>query len=115
MNYLTTKEFKEVIADFDDNNKDLKLKIKKNSLVMFTASWCNPCKAVAPVLEELEREGNFNLYKVDTDEEYELSKFFNIRSIPTIVFVPIKGQLVSHTGAFPKSELKKFITKYFAD
>ena len=115
MKYLTTKEFKEVVADFNDGNKELNLKINKNSLVMFSAQWCFPCQTVTPVLEELEREGNFNLYKVDTDEEYELSKFFNIRSIPTLVFVPIKGQPTTHTGAFPKSELKKFIAKYFVE
>jgi len=116
MNHLTTKEFKEVISDIDiDLKKDWKYKGTKPSVIMFSANWCKPCQMVTPVMEELEREGNFNLYKVDTDEEYELSKFFNIRSIPTLVFVPIKGQPVAHTGAFPKSELKKFISKYFAD
>ena len=118
MNNLTTVQFKEIIFDISDGKeikKDWNYNGTKPSIVMFSAPWCSPCRTLTPILEDLEKEGNFNLYKVDTDEEYELSKFFNIRSIPTILFVPVKGQPVSHTGAFPKSELKKFIAKYFGE
>lgn len=116
MKYLTTKEFEEVISDINiDLKKDWKYKGSEPSIIMFSANWCKPCQTVTPILEDLERENNFSLYKVDTDEEYELSKFFNIRSIPTILFVPIKGEPVAHTGAYPKNELKKLITKYFGE
>ena len=118
MNYLTTTQFKDIIADIENDNepkKDWKYKGSKPSIVLFSADWCFPCKSVTPILEELERDNIFSLYKVDTDEEYELSKFFNIRSIPTLLFVPVKGEPVAHTGSFPKSELKKFITKYFGE
>jgi len=115
MNYLTTKQFKETIFDIgtEENPKDIEYKGTRPCVVLFSADWCFPCKSVTPILEELEKENNFNLYKVDTDEEYELSKFFNIRSIPTMLFVPVKGEPVAHTGAFPKNEIKKFIAKYF--
>jgi thioredoxin len=112
MKKITTQDFKEIIYDFE-KNKDFKFKGNKPAIIDFYAEWCGPCKMIAPVLEELEKDGSFNLYKVDTDEEYELSKHFNIRSIPTILFVPVEGKPVSHTGSFPKSELKKFISKYF--
>ena len=117
MNYLTTNQFKETIFDIGDGESKNEWKYKglKSSIVMFSAQWCSPCRTVTPVLEELEKENNFNLYKVDVDEEYELSKFFNIRSIPTILFVPVNGKPVAHTGAFPKGELKKFISKYFGE
>lgn len=114
MKKITTDDFKEMIYDFD-KEKDFKNKETKPIVIDFYADWCGPCKVVAPILEELEKELNFNLYKVDVDEEYELSKFFNVRSIPTILFVPKKGQPVAHTGAFPKNELKKFISKYFSE
>lgn len=116
MDFLTTKEFREKIFDFD-KSKEWKNSLKYNGskplILLMSATWCNPCKVVTPVLEELEKEGNFTLYKVDVDEEYELSEYFNIRSIPTILFVPLKGDPIQHMGAFPKSELKKFISKYF--
>lgn len=116
MNHLTTKQFREIIFDFgtdSDIKNNWKYKGDNPCILLFSAEWCSPCRMVTPILEELEKEGNFNLYKVDTDEEYELSKLFNIRSIPTILFVPIEGNPVAHTGSFPKNELKKFISKYF--
>lgn len=112
MKKITTKDFKEMIYDFE-KDKDFKSKDNKPVIIDFYAEWCGPCKIIDPILEELEKENNFNLYKVDTDEEYELSKFFNIRSIPTMLFIPVKGEPVAHTGAFPKNEIKKFIAKYF--
>jgi thioredoxin len=114
MKKITTKDFKEIIYDFE-KDKDFKFKGNKPVIIDFYAEWCGPCKMVAPVLEELEREGNFTLYKVDVDEEYGLSSIFNIRSIPSILFVPIEGKPIMHTGAFPKSEIKKFIGKYFEE
>lgn len=111
MENITTNEFKKTIADIDQ--KDLNFKIRENTILMFSAPWCGPCRMLSPILEDLQKEYSFNLYKIDTDEEYELSKFFNIRSIPTILFVPLDGKPISHTGAFPKSEIKKFIEKYF--
>lgn len=118
MNFLTTKQFRETIFDFDKSKgwKDnLKYNGNKSCIILFSAAWCGPCKIVTPILEELEKEHNFNLYKIDVDEEYELSEYFNIRSIPTILFVPLKGQPITHMGSFPKPELKKFIIKYFGE
>ena len=114
MKKITTNDFKEIIYDFE-KEKDFNFKGNKPAIIDFYADWCGPCKVIAPILEDLEKDGNFTLYKVDTDEEYELSKFFNIRSIPTILFIPIKGQPVTHVGAIPKGELKKLITKYFGE
>ena len=114
MNHLTTKEFKETIYDFE-KDKNFKYLGNQPCIILCSADWCGPCRTIAPVLEDLEKEGNFTLYKVDVDEEYELSELFNIRSIPTILFVPLKGDPTSHTGSLPKSELKKLVVKYFGE
>jgi thioredoxin len=111
MKFLTTTEFKEIVFDFK-NSKSWNYKGEKPCIIQFTANWCGPCRMITPILEDLEKELNFTLYKVDVDEEYELSEHFNIRSIPTLLFVPLKGEPVSQTGAFPKAELKKLITKH---
>jgi thioredoxin len=114
MKKLTTKEFKEIVYDFE-KEQNFSNKQDKPIIIDFYADWCGPCKVVAPILEDLEKEGTFTLYKVDTDEEYDLSSYFNIRSIPTLIFVPKKGNPVAHMGAYPKGEIKKLINKYFAE
>lgn len=117
MKLLTTDEFRKTIFDFDKSKewRDMIYKGNKPCILLMSAAWCGPCKIVTPVLEELEKEHNFNLYKIDVDEEYEISEYFNIRSIPTIIFIPLRGQISSHLGALPKSELKKLIIKYFGE
>jgi thioredoxin 1 len=68
---------------------------------------------VAPVLEELSNEYKDQLviYKVDTEEEIELASVFGIRSIPSILFIPVEGQPMMQAGALPKSALKSIIDK----
>ncbi len=66
---------------------------------------------VAPVLEELSEqyEGEIDIYKVDTEAEQELSGMFGIRSIPSILFIPMEGQPKMQAGALPKNALEKAI------
>jgi thioredoxin 1 len=78
-------------------------------MVDFWAEWCGPCRAVAPVLEELTRESNgaVPLAKVNVDENHGLAARYGIRSIPTILFVK-QGKVVDQIiGAVPKIQLKK--------
>ena len=117
MKNVTTKEFKDKIFNFD-KSKNWKESFKNNGeksyIIVYSAQWCGPCRMLSPILEELsiEYKDKIEFFKVDVDEEYELSEYFNIRSVPTLLFVPLKGEPVSQTGAFPKTELKKLITKY---
>ena len=82
-------------------------------LVDFYADWCGPCKMVAPILEELSKEyaGKIYIYKVDVDKEPELAKAFGIQSIPTLWFVPMKGEPQVSMGALSKEQLKGYIDK----
>ena len=77
-------------------------------LVDFYADWCGPCKMVAPVLEELaaEYDGQIYVYKVNTEQEQELAALFNIRSIPSFLFIPMNDKPQMAMGAMPKSSFK---------
>jgi thioredoxin 1 len=107
MEHLTKETFKEKVFDFE-NNKEWKFEGDLPCLIDFYADWCGPCKAVAPVLEELskEYEGKLNIYKVDTEDQQELAGMFGIRSIPSLLFVPKDGQPQMAMGALPKNSLE---------
>ena len=78
-------------------------------MVDFWAEWCGPCKAIAPVLEELAKEsgGRVILAKVDVDENPGLAARYGIRSIPTVLFVK-QGKVTDQViGAVPKAKLKE--------
>lgn len=86
-------------------------------LVDFWAPWCGPCKTIGPILEKLEADyqGRFQLAKINSDEEQELSQAFGIRSIPTCVLM-INGKPVDgFQGALPESQLKAFLDKHLPE
>jgi len=112
MVHLTAATFKEKVFNYEIS-KDWKYIGDKPAIIDFYADWCGPCKMVAPVLEDLSKEydGRVQMYKVDTDKEQELASVFGIRSIPSILFIPIEGQPQMSTGALPKEGFKKAITE----
>lgn len=86
----------------------------KPAIVDFYATWCGPCRMVAPILEELAEEysGRIAVYKVNTEKEPDLSAAFGIRSIPSILFIPMNGKPQMLQGAMPKEAFKKAIEEY---
>ena len=106
--HLTKDEFKQKVFDFE-GNKDWKYEGDLPAIIDFYADWCQPCKMVAPVLEELstEFEGKVHIYKVNTEVETELAGAFGIRSIPSILFCPKDGQPQMAAGALPKDSFEK--------
>ncbi|MCK5157336.1 MAG: thioredoxin [Spirochaetales bacterium] len=110
MEYLTLETFKEKIYNWDES-KDWKYKGELPCIIDFYADWCGPCKMVAPVLEELEKdyEGKINIFKIDTEKQQELAGVFGITSIPTIMFCPMEGEPQAAAGALPKSAFESAI------
>jgi len=111
--HLTKAEFLKKVVDFEGNPNEWKYLGDKPALIDFYASWCGPCKTIAPILEDLaaEYEGEIYIYKIDTEAEQELAAAFGIRSIPTLLFAPMKGNPQIVQGALPKSNLKEAIDK----
>ena len=106
--HLTADTFKEKVFNYE-TNKEWKFEGELPCIIDFYADWCGPCKMVAPILEELseEFEGKLDIYKVNTEEERELSAIFGIQSIPSILFVPKDGQPQMAMGALPKDTFTK--------
>jgi thioredoxin 1 len=107
---LTADRFKEEVFDYT-KEKDWKFKGDKPAIIDFYADWCGPCQMVAPVLEELSDtyKDEVAIYKVDTEVEQELSAVFRIRSIPSILFIPMDKQPMMQAGALPKSAMENVI------
>jgi thioredoxin len=110
MEHLTKETFLAKVFNYEEN-KDWKFEGELPCLIDFYADWCQPCKMVAPILEELskEYEGKINIYKIDTEAEAELAGAFGIRSIPSLLFCPSEGQPQMAQGALPKDAMKKAI------
>jgi thioredoxin 1 len=103
------------ILEFSDENFDAQvLKIDTPTLVDFWATWCGPCKTIAPTIEELANEyyGRVRIGKFNVDENPRTPGQFNVRSIPTLILFKggqVAGQLV---GAKPKEDIKKLLENH---
>lgn len=111
--HLNKIDFLKKVANYEANPNEWKYLGDKPALIDFYADWCGPCKALAPVLEELAKEydGEIYIYKIDTEAELELSALFGIRSIPSLLFIPMNGTPQMAQGALPKNALKEAIDK----
>lgn len=112
MEHLTAETFKQKVFNYETNT-EWKFEGNKPCIIDFYADWCGPCKMVAPILEELsgDYKGRVDIYKVDTEQEQELAAVFGIRSIPSILFIPAKGQPQMSMGALPKQSFEKIIAE----
>ena len=107
---LTKEAFLEKVFNYE-KNQEWQFEGDLPCIVDFWADWCQPCRMVAPVLEELAEEykGKLNIYKVNTEEEQELAAAFGIRSIPSLLFIPKDAQPQMAAGALPKATFVKII------
>ena len=109
---LTKDKFLKEIFDYE-NNKEWKFEGELPAVIDFYADWCQPCKMVAPIIEELstEYEGKVNFFKVDTEAQQELAGAFGIQSIPSLLFIPVDGKPQMAAGALPKESFIDVIEK----
>ena len=85
----------------------------KQLVVDFWATWCGPCRAIAPMIEELanEYDGKIVVGKCDVEENDDLAMEFGIRNIPTILFIKNGVVVDKHVGASTKSKLQEKFDK----
>lgn len=111
--HLTKAEFLAKVMNYEKNPQEWIYLGDKPCLIDFYASWCGPCKRLAPILDELAQEyaGEIYIYKIDTEKERELAAVFAVRSIPTLLFCPMGENPQIAQGALPKEQLKEAIDK----
>jgi thioredoxin len=111
---INHQEFIELVYNYEANPDEWVFEGDLPVIVDFYADWCAPCRIVAPILDELAEEyaGKIRIYKVDTDKEKELARVFNIRSIPTMLFIPAEGRPQLSQGALPKETFKQVIDNF---
>ena len=111
---LTSEQFGGEALDYEKNPDTWVYRGDKPAIIDFYATWCGPCKAVAPILDDLAKEykDQIYIYKIDTDQEQELAADFGIRSIPSLLFIPMNGQPQMIQGAIGKEEFKKIIDEF---
>ncbi|GBU07466.1 hypothetical protein AwDysgo_07970 [Bacteroidales bacterium] len=113
---LNKADFLSKVYNYEKNTDKWIFEGSRPCIIDFYADWCGPCKKVAPVLSELakEYESQIDIYKIDTDKERELARFFGISSIPTILFVDLEGDPQIARGALSKEDFTKAINNIFS-
>lgn len=109
--YLTTADFKQKVMDYETHPQEWVFAGHRPVVIDFYATWCRPCKMMSPIVEQLAKEyaGKVDFYKVDIDQEPELASVFGIQSIPTFLFIPMKGKPTAQMGMMEKEEMEKVI------
>lgn len=106
---MTKGGFENRIAKIDEMANGWKFLGQRPALIDFYASWCGPCQRLSPIIDELaaEYDGKVDIYKVDVDKEEELARLFKVRSIPTLVYIPMNDLPIVELGGKGKGELKE--------
>lgn len=95
------------------NNEDFNEEIKdKLVLVDFYATWCGPCRMMHPIIEEVAKEENIKVIKIDVDKHDELARNYGIMSIPTIILFQNGNLVEKNIGFIPKEQLLTMIKNY---
>ena len=110
---LTASDFRKKIMDYESHPEEWVFAGSRPAIIDFYTTWCGPCKMMAPVVESLAGKyaGKIDFYKVDIDQEPELASVFGIRSIPTFLFIPMKGNPTIQMGAMQKENFEEIIGK----
>ena len=108
---LTENEFLLHVADYRAPHSAWSYFGNRPAIVDFYAGWCGPCRVLTPILEELAEvyKDQIIVYKVDVERCEALASAYDIRAIPTTLFIPMKGQPTKMVGAISKRELERQI------
>lgn len=111
---LTTKEFKQKVWNFE-KDKSINRLSKLPIILDFHATWCRPCKMLAPHLQAIQNKYNGKLivYKIDVDKEPELAQLFKVEAMPTIVFIGAKTKYTSELGYRDYPEFEALVKSKF--
>lgn len=114
METLNIETFKSKVFDFQ-KNKEWTFNGSRPAIIDFYADWCGPCRALAPVLEEVSKayEGKVDVYKINTEATPELAALFGVRGIPSILFAPVSGEPAMSSGFMPKEGFDNAIKEIF--
>ena len=112
---LTYKEFIKKVWNFEKNPSTFKYEGKLPCVVDFYATWCGPCRKVSPIMEKIAKEydGMLTVYKIDVDKEPKLAATFEVRNIPTVLFIPKEGQPMKQVGALSLQHLSSMLNPFF--
>jgi len=110
--HLTNSEFKKMIFDYE-LNKEWKYEGNLPAIIDFYADWCAPCRQLSPIVEEIAKEynGKIVVYKVDTVKEQLLAQSLGITGLPTLLFIPEKGNPQVSMGLLPKEDLVRAVNE----
>lgn len=115
INDLNTLSFKQKVWNFDQDKK-FKRQGEQFIILDFHATWCRPCKMLAPNLQALQNKykGKLLVYRIDVDQEPELAKLFKVEAMPTLVFIDSKTTFKTELGYKEYAECETLVKKYFA-
>ena len=109
--HLTYNEFLKKVWDFEKNPTTFEYKGKLPAVIDFYADWCGPCRRVAPIMEKMaeDYEGRLLVYKVNVDQEKGLAAVFQAKSIPMVLFIPVKGMPYKQVGAMQEQNYREVV------
>jgi thioredoxin len=111
---LTTQSFKQKVWNFD-KEKTFKRIGDLPVILDFHATWCRPCKMLAPHLQAIQNKykGKLVIYRIDVDQEPQLAQRFNVQAMPTVVYIGSKTKYNSELGYREYDEVEKLVKTYF--
>ena len=114
---MSYNDFIKKVWDFEANPNEFTFKGERPCVIDFYATWCGPCKMVAPILEKLAQkyDGKVDFYKVDTDKEQKLASILKIQYLPTVFFAKNGAQPDKSVGAKDEAFFREQINKLLGE
>lgn len=103
------------IYDYKENPNKFVFKGARPAIIDFYADWCGPCRSLSPKLEAAAKKyaGKVDVYKVNVDNEAELSQIFGVRSIPMVLFIPMTGTPIQTVGDLTAEQIEETIAQIY--